>query len=175
MKLLITLFVLLLLQSCTTQDSRPKLVVKPGNIPTEWQAKGRLGVVDDNKMQNLGFIVNFKDQNFNLTLTSALGMGEVNIVSSVQGLQINGNKSKLNLHQWMKQALGWYFPLDKLPTIVFKHQLDVGSTWQIEITKFQSFKEMSVAKIIKLNHNNKPIRFKLLLQEITTTHAKLAS
>ena len=175
MKLLITLFVLLLLQSCTTQDSRQQLVVKPGNIPTVWQAKGRLGVVHDNKMQNLGFVANFKDQNFNLTLTSALGMGEVNIVSSIQGLQINGNTLKLNLHQWMKRTLGWHFPLDKLPAIVFKHQLDVGSDWQIEITKFKSFKEMSVAKIIKLNHKSKPIRIKFLLQEITATQVKLAS
>lgn len=175
MKLLITLFFLLLLQSCTTQDSRSKLVIKPGSIPTEWQAKGRLGVIHDNKMQNLGFIVNFNDQAFNLTLTSALGMGEINIVSSVQGLQINGNKLKLDLHQWMQQDLGWYFPLDKLPAIVFQHQLDVSDVWQIQITKFKPFKEVSAAKIIKLNHNNKSIRIKLLLQEITVTHAKLAS
>jgi hypothetical protein len=168
MKLLISLFVLLLLQSCTTQVARQQQLIKPGNIPAEWQAIGRVGVIIDDKVQNLSFMVNFNDQSFDLTLTGALGLGQVSIVSNINELRINGDKSHLNLQQWMERTLGWYFPLEKLPNIVFKHQLKVSNVWQIEISKFRLFKESSVAKMIKLHHHDKSIRVKLLLQEITT-------
>jgi hypothetical protein len=106
---------------------------------------------------------------FDLTLTGALGLGQVNILSRAEGLYINANASSLSLEQWMNQELGWHFPLPKLAEIVFLHRLNIDDNWQVNITKYGPYRGASVAKVISLIHQTKPIKVKLLLKEITPT------
>ncbi|SHN89297.1 hypothetical protein BHECKSOX_1546 [Bathymodiolus heckerae thiotrophic gill symbiont] len=167
MKRLLTLFFLLILQGCATQPIYPQQVIISSDIPSEWQLKGRIGVVTQDKAQNFSFKIKFQQQAFDLALTGALGLGQVNIISQVGGLYIDGNISSLSLKQWMDQELGWHFPLQKLADIVFLHQLNIDDNWQVIISKYGPYRETSVAKVVRLTHQRKPIKVKLLLKEIT--------
>ncbi len=156
---------MLLLQGCVTQPIVQQVVV-PIDIPSEWQVKGRMGVVIDGKAQNSSFDITFQDQNFYLTLTGILGLGQINITSKTSGLKVNGKDSTLNLKQLMSQELGWYFPLDQLGNIIFKHRLDIDDAWKLEVIKFGAYQGANVAKVARLKHSTRSIKIKLLFQEI---------
>jgi hypothetical protein len=140
-----------------------------GDTPSQWQLKGRIGVVSHNKVQNFGFNIKFKEQVFNLTLTGTLGLGQINIVSNNDGLYIDGHQSSQDLKQLMIKEFGWHFPVRNLGNIVFKHRLNTEDEWQLTITKFGSYQGVSVAKVAKLKHSTQPIKIKLLFQKILPT------
>jgi outer membrane biogenesis lipoprotein LolB len=165
MKSLLMLFILLLLQSCTTQPIMQQVVI-PSDIPSEWRASGRIGAIIDGKSQNSSFDIKFNNQNFELILTGTLGFGQINIISNSSSLKINNKKSTLNLKQFMLQKFGWYFPLNKLGNIVFKHNLNTNDEWKLDITKFSQYQGVSVAKVVKLKHSNKPIKIKIIFKQI---------
>jgi outer membrane biogenesis lipoprotein LolB len=165
MKSLLMLFILLFLQSCTTQPIMQQVVI-PSDIPSEWRASGRIGAIIDGKSQNSSFDIKFNNQNFELILTGTLGFGQINIISNSSGLKINNKKSVLNLKQFMLQKFGWYFPLNKLGNIVFKHNLNLIDEWKLDITKFSQYQGVSVAKVVKLKHSNKPIKIKIIFKQI---------
>jgi len=169
MKLLLTFFILLLLQGCSTLSVQPQKAILSGDTPGQWQIKGRLGVVSLDNVQNFGFNIKFKEQEFNLTLTGMLGLGQVDIVSNNDGLYINGHQSSQDLKQLMIKEFGWYFPVKNLGNIVFKHRLNTEEEWQLTITKFGSYQGVSVAKVAKLKHSTQAIKIKLLFQKILPT------
>jgi hypothetical protein len=140
-----------------------------GDTPNQWQLKGRIGVVSHDKVQNFGFNIKFKEQEFNLTLTGMLGLGQVNIVSNNDGLYIDGHQSSQDLKQLMIKEFGWHFPVRNLGNIVFKHRLNTEDEWQLTITKFGSYQGASVAKVVKLKHSTQAIKIKLLFQKILPT------
>jgi outer membrane biogenesis lipoprotein LolB len=174
MKSLLMLFILLLLQSCTTQPVMQQ-VVTPSDIPNEWRASGRIGAIIDGKSQNSSFDIKFNNQNFELILTGALGLGQISIISKSTSLKINNKKSILNLKQFMLQKFGWYFPLNKLGNIVFEHHLNTADEWKLDITKFEQYQGASMAKVVKLKHLNKPIKIKLIFKQILPNLAKVSS
>jgi outer membrane biogenesis lipoprotein LolB len=165
MKQLFTLCIFLFLQGCETLNTQTHYSA-PSVTPDAWSAKGRAGVLVNDNNQSISFDISFVDQEFEMALVGALGLGEVNIRSTESGLFIDHAQTSLNLQQWMEQELGWDFPLHSLPDIIFEHRLDVQSEWQVEISKFMSYQGVSVAKIVKLQHRNNPIKIKLLLQEV---------
>jgi hypothetical protein len=169
MKLFLTFFILLLLQGCSTLSVQPQQAMLAGDTPSQWQLKGRIGVVSHNKVQNFGFNIKFKEQVFNLTLTGTLGLGQINIVSNNDGLYIDGHQSSQDLKQLMIKEFGWHFPVRNLGNIVFKHRLNTEDEWQLTITKFGSYQGVSVAKVAKLKHSTQAIKIKLLFQKILPT------
>jgi len=165
MKLLLTCCVFLFLQGCETLNTQTQFTT-PGTIPNAWIANGRASISANDRHQSVSFNIQFVDQDFELVLMGALGLGEVNLRSTTHSLLVDHSQTPLNLQQWMEQELGWYFPFDVLPSIIFEHRSDVNNEWQVEINKFMPYKGMSVAKVVKLQHQDKPIKIKLLLQEV---------
>ena len=165
MKLLLTCCVFLFLQGCETLNTQTQYTT-PGTIPNAWNAKGRASILANDSHQSVSFNIQFVDQDFELVLVGALGLGEVNLRSTTQGLLVDHVQTPLNLQQWMDQELDWYFPFNVLPSIIFEHQSDINEEWQVEISKFMPYEGVSVAKMVKLQHQDKPIKIKLLLQEV---------
>lgn len=165
MKPLFIALIFLFLQSCETLSIQQQPFVS-GVAPESWSAKGRAGISVNDNHHSIGFNVEFANQEFELVLVGALGLGEVNIRSTAQGLWINHQPTPLSLQQWMEQELGWHLPLDILADIIFKHQLNTDQKWQVHIAKFMPNQDVSVAKLVKLQHQHKPIKIKLLFKEV---------
>jgi len=165
MKLLLIGCVFLFLQGCETLNTQTQYNA-PSIIPSAWLAKGRASILANDSHQSVSFDIKFIDQEFEMVLVGALGLGEVNLRSTTQGLLVDHVKTPLKLQQWMEQELGWYFPLNTLPSIIFEHRSDINDEWQVEINKFMPYKGVSVAKMVILQHQDKPIKIKLLLQEV---------
>ncbi|MBC8493766.1 MAG: hypothetical protein ISR70_00105 [Candidatus Thioglobus sp.] len=164
MKTLLSLL-LLLLSSCSTlpvQQSKTTLIDPQGN----WQVNGRLSAIVDNKVQQSSFDLKFSGKDFDLTLMAALGMGQINLVSSASKLRVDGQLTQLSLSQLMTQELGWHFPIEQLRYIIFEQQLLGRSLWQLQVVKLAPGQPTKVTKIAKLKHLTKPIKIKLLFQEI---------
>jgi len=111
----------LLLSGCGMTLNQP--TIYPVNavdiIPSVWQAKGRIGGVVDQKVQNSGFDITFEDQSYKLTLSAVLGLGEVVIESNSKGLWVDKKLISTDFKQWMISKVGWYFPILELPKIIF--------------------------------------------------------
>lgn len=139
--------------------------VKPSAIPDIWEANGRIGVINKGQSQSVGFDIKFDHQVFELVLIGTLGLGQISVKSTEKGLFVNETKVELNLEQWMNQTLGWYFPLEELPNIVFQHRLNNQNNWTMNIRKFMIYKGFYLAKVIKLQHQSREIKIKLLFRE----------
>ena len=165
MKLLLTGCLFLFLQGCEMLNTQTQYNT-PDVIPNAWIAKGRASILANDNHQSVIFDIKFIDQEFEMVLVGALGLGKVNLHSTAQGLLVDHVQTPLKLQQWMEQELGWYFPLNTLPNIVFNQRLNINDEWQVEINKFMPYKSASIAKMVILQHQNKPIKIKLLLQEV---------
>ncbi len=166
MKYVTILFIALFLQSCTTIETKPVNINPPLVIPTAWQTQGRVGVVFDGKSRSAGFSVDFRQNNYKLTLTATLGLGQFVIQSDDQNLLVNDKVVNTNFKQWMLNEFGWYFPVQKLPDILFKHDQRVTEDWTINIARYQAVDSISYPKIVRLNHRSQAIKIKLVLGEI---------
>jgi len=130
------------LQGCTTLESKP---VKPNPslaTPTQWQAQGRVGVSMNERNQTVGFIIDAKNQDYTLTLSASLGVGQISVKSNAQSLWVDGKAIESNLKQWMINEFGWYFPI------------------------YQQINGVSYPRIVRLNHLTKAIKIKLLISEV---------
>ncbi len=154
------------LQGCTTLESKP---IKPSPslaIPAQWQAQGRAGVSMDNRNQNIGFVIKAKNQDYTLTLSAPLGLGQTSVKSNTQGLWVDGKTIESNLKQWMISEFGWHFPIQKLAPILFQHKQSIDHEWQVSITSYQQINGVSYPRIVRLNHLIKAIKIKLLIGEV---------
>jgi hypothetical protein len=79
---------------------------------------------------------------------------------------VNNELTYQTLKEWMTLELGWYFPVNALANIVFKHNNNNIEDWQISTNKRRVFNGVAYPKIIRLNHSNKHLKIKLLLQEV---------
>lgn len=158
----------LLLSGCGMTLNQP--TIYPVNavdiIPSVWQAKGRIGGVVDQKVQNSGFDITFEDQSYKLTLSAVLGFGEVVIESNSKGLWVDKKLISTDFKQWMISKVGWYFPILELPKIIFKNKKKIQDSWMIKVTRYQKINNIKYPKLIRLNHLKKPIKIKLMLTDI---------
>ena len=158
----------LLLSGCGMTLNKP--TIYPVNavdiIPSVWQAKGRIGGVVDQKVQNSGFDITFEDQSYKLTLSAVLGLGEVVIESNSKGLWVDKKLISTDFKQWMISKVGWYFPILELPKIIFKNKKKIQDSWMIKVTRYQQINNIKYPKLIRLNHLKKPIKIKLMLTDI---------
>ena len=158
----------LLLSGCGMTLNKP--TIYPANavdiIPSVWQAKGRIGGVVDQKVQNSGFDITFEDQSYKLTLSAVLGLGEVVIESNSKGLWVDKKLISTDFKQWMISKVGWYFPILELPKIIFKNKKKIQDSWMIKVARYQQINNIKYPKLIRLNHLKKPIKIKLMLTDI---------
>lgn len=164
----------LLLSGCSV--TLDKSIVRPvsvaDTIPSMWQAKGRIGGVVDQQVQNSGFKIIFKDQYYKLTLSAVLGLGEVVIESNSQGLWVDKKLVSTDFKKWMISEVGWYFPVLEFPKIVFKNKKTIQDNWTANIARYQQIGDTRYPKLIRLNHLKKPIKIKLMLTDIKPINKK---
>jgi len=158
----------LLLSGCsmTLNKSTAYPVNTVDTIPSVWQAKGRIGVVVDQQVQNSGFDITFKDQSYKLRLSAVLGLGEVVIESNSKGLRIDKELVSTDFKQWMVSKVGWYFPILEFPEIIFKNKRKIQNNWVIKVARYQQINNIRYPKLIRLNHLKKPIKIKLMLTDV---------
>ena len=154
------------LQGCTTLESKPVKPIPSLAIPTQWQAQGRVGVSTNERNQTVGFVIKAKNQDYTLTLSASLGLGQASVKSNAQGLWVDGKKIESNLKQWMINEFGWYFPIQKLAPILFQHEQSIDHEWHVNITSYQQINGISYPRIVRLNHLTKAIKIKLLIGEV---------
>jgi len=163
----IWLFALLLSGCSTTLNKSTTHPVNAVNtIPSVWQAKGRIGGVVDQQVQNSGFDITFKDRSYKLTLSAVLGLGEVVIESNSKGFWVDKKLVSTDFKQWMISEVGWYFPILEFPEIIFKNKKKIQNNWLIEVARYQQINNIRYPKLIRLNHLKKPIKIKLMLKNI---------
>ncbi len=154
------------LQGCTTLESKPVKPIPSLATPTQWQAQGRVGVSMNERNQTVGFIIDAKNQDYTLTLSASLGVGQISVKSNAQSLWVDGKAIESNLKQWMINEFGWYFPIQKLAPILFQHKQLVDHEWHVNITSYQQINGVSYPRIVRLNHLTKAIKIKLLISEV---------
>ena len=88
-KFLISFIFLIFLASCSNIDTKPDFKIVANNIPDVWSASGRLAVEAEDERHNLSFEIKFNQQNYQLLLTGALGLGQVTIKTDEKGLLVN--------------------------------------------------------------------------------------
>ncbi|WP_428087056.1 lipoprotein insertase outer membrane protein LolB [Candidatus Thioglobus sp.] len=147
-------------------DVKANAQIVVNNIPDVWSASGRLAVEAEDERHNLSFEIKFNQQNYQLLLTGALGLGQVTIKADEKGLFVNNKAVNLNFKEWMNQEFGWYFPLHKLPAIVFSRPMNMKTDWQIKVASYQQIKQTVYPKIVRLKHSHQPIKIKLLFKEV---------
>ncbi len=152
-----------LLQACDSFDVRPSNIQTFNHVPDSWHASGRLGAVFNGENQNAGFEVDFAGQNYKLTLTGSLGLGQIVIESNAHNLRIDSKPTTLNFKQWMTGQTHWYFPIHDLGKIAF-NQAFVNTDWQVKIL---SRHPNYLPRSIRLMHNTENIKIKLIFKNIT--------
>ena len=154
------------LQGCTTLESKSVKPIPSLIIPEQWHAQGRVGVSMNERNQTIGFVIKVKNQDYILTLSASLGLGQASVKSNAQGLWVDGKKIESSLKQWMINEFGWYFPIHKLAPILFQHKQSIDREWHVNITSYQQINEISYPRIVRLNHLTKAIKIKLLIGEV---------
>jgi len=154
------------LQGCTTLESKSVKPIPSLIIPEQWHAQGRVGVSTNERNQTIGFVIKVKNQDYILTLSASLGLGQASVKSNAQGLWVDGKKIESSLKQWMINEFGWYFPIHKLAPILFQHKQSIDREWHVNITSYQQINEISYPRIVRLNHLTKAIKIKLLIGEV---------
>jgi outer membrane biogenesis lipoprotein LolB len=154
------------LQGCTTLESKSVKPIPSLIIPEQWHAQGRVGVSTNERNQTIGFVIKVKNQDYILTLSASLGLGQASVKSNAQGLWVDGKKIESSLKQWMINEFGWHFPILKLAPILFQHKQSIDREWHENITSYQQINEISYPRIVRLNHLTKAIKIKLLIGKV---------
>ncbi|SMN12159.1 hypothetical protein SPBRAN_370 [uncultured Candidatus Thioglobus sp.] len=118
----------------------------------------------NNKM--VDFELYHKNERNRLILKGALGLFQMEIKQSDQGLLVDGKLMKLSLAKWMRFKFGWHFPISELENIIFKHHISTLEKWQIKISKYQVINTITYPKLIRLQHTRNPIKIKLLIRQL---------
>lgn len=169
MKWTLIFWIIYLLSACDYVATRPVSTQTFHQVPDSWHASGRLGVVFAGRRQNAGFVVDFNGQNYQLILTGTLGLGQMVIESTPQGLQVDGNATMLSFKQWMRAKTNWYFPIGDLGKIAF-NQAFVNPDWQLKVlTRYPN----RLPKIIRLTHRIDNIKIKLIFKNINQNATKI--
>ncbi|CAC9561440.1 hypothetical protein [uncultured Gammaproteobacteria bacterium] len=166
MKISVLLLLISLLSGCLTISKQSEQAVYSNSIPNVWTIIGRISATNKGETETANFQLNQQNGYNQLTLTGALGFGQTTVKQTTQGLLVNNELTYQTLKEWMTLELGWYFPVNALANIVFKHNNNNIEDWQISTNKRRVFNGVAYPKIIRLNHSNKHLKIKLLLQEV---------
>ena len=90
------------------------------------------------------------------------------IKSDAQTLLVNDKPINSTLKHWMNEELGWYFPVQKIPSIVFSRQTKIDTDWQIEVMSYQQLNQTNYPRVVRFSHTSKPIKIKLVLSNINS-------
>ncbi|MBE8189473.1 MAG: hypothetical protein HAW58_01065 [Candidatus Thioglobus sp.] len=154
---------MIFLQSCASIEQKSVITKPPQSIPNAWQTSGRLGVEFSNKSQNAGFEARFDGSNYQLILTTALGLGRLEIAFKNGRLQVDSEPISKSFKAWMLGKIHWYFPIYELGKIAFNRPFE-SSEWRLQIISRQT---NGLPKIIRLIHRSKNIKIKLIFQNIS--------
>ncbi len=154
------------LSSCSILNIQSVKLVHQQTLPSVWEVYGRLGVSVNNDTKTSGFEVSFDHHDYKLVLSTALGFGQISIESNQQRLLVNDKPINLTFNQWMISEMGWYLPIDTLAKILFKNEINSTRHWQIKISSYQLINGIQYPKVIRFNHLTKPIKIKLLINEV---------
>ncbi len=154
------------LSSCSTLNIQPTKLAYQQTLLSAWEAHGRLSVSVNNDTKTSGFEVSFNHHDYKLILSTAFGFGQISIESNQQKLLVNDESINLTFNQWMTREMGWYLPIDTLAKILFKNEINSAHHWLIKISRYQLIDGIKYPKVIRFNHLTKPIRIKLLINEI---------
>ncbi|BBB22859.1 conserved hypothetical protein [Abyssogena phaseoliformis symbiont OG214] len=156
----------LFLSSCSTLNIQPIKLAYQQTLPSVWEAHGRLSVSINNDTKTSGFEVSFNHHDYKLILSTALGFGQISIEFNQQKLLVNDKLINLMFNQWMMSEMGWYLPIDILAKILFKNEINSTRLWQTKISRYQLINGIQYPKVIRFNHLTKPIKIKLLINEV---------
>ncbi len=162
----LALLLFIFLSACSTTIEHSEKLVYSNNIPNAWMIEGRISIMRNKKTTIAGFELSQQDGYYQLILSKSFGFGEIQIKQTEKGLFIDGKHTLLTLEEWINLEFGWYFPVDILENIVFKQNNNTIEGWKIRINKHQVFNGIVYPQIINLNHFDKHIKIKLLLQEV---------
>lgn len=143
-----------------------KQALYSSSVPNTWRIEGRISATNNGETKIAGFELNRQGGYYRLTLTESSGFGQIQVRQTEQGLLVDDKLTELSLRKWMTSELGWYFPVNKLESIIFKHANVAMEDWQVEIDKYHIIKGIVYPKIIRLQRTHQAIKIKLLLQEI---------
>ncbi len=168
MRRIAILLLLGFLQGCALFENKTTLIKPPQSVPKVWQAQGKIGVIFNGKSENASFEVDFKKNDYQLILTTLLGLGQVIIKSNNQGLLVDEKLLRTNFKQWMKKKAGWHFPIQDLGKIAFNQHFD-NSDWNLKVLSRYS---NHLPKTIRLIHTIKDIKIKLFFKDIAIATLK---
>lgn len=162
------LLLTLLLSACaTTPSPTTKPEYAETNPPKSWQAAGKVSIKTLNKLTNLDYNLAVSKQDFELTLSTAIGLWTLTIKQNKQGLVVNNEAQKQDFKTWMLNKYGWYFPVQHLTPILFKKEQNAGKNWQVNISRYQQINSVHYPKIINFKHQNGLLKIKLLVSQIS--------
>ncbi|MBW5290251.1 MAG: hypothetical protein Rsou_0669 [Candidatus Ruthia sp. Asou_11_S2] len=156
----------LFLSGCSTLNTQPTKLAHQQILPSVWEVYGRLSVSVNSDTKTSGFEVSFDHHDYKLILSTAFGFGQILIEFNQQKLLVNDELINLTFNQWMMSEMGWYLPIDTLAKILFKNEINSTHHWQIEISRYQLIDGIQYPKVIRFNHLSKPIKIKLLINEV---------
>jgi outer membrane lipoprotein LolB len=187
--LLVILPILLALSSCTTNttlvdrnwQAHQSLVANTN----EWTLQGRLNIRQENSSDTVSINWQQAQQNFEINLSGALGIGATNISGNQQYITLQQGNNELiemsNLGELSREYLGYEFPAeallywvrgipapDRTATMEFNdNQLltslsqedSLGNHWQLEYDRYQDNNGLSLPGRIRMNHPDYRLTF----------------
>ncbi len=168
MKQIIVIGLILLLNACSSVNTRPDSLSVPNTLPDKWSASGRMSVNSPDIRQNAGFDFEFSQDYYQIKLTGTLGLGQVNIKHTPSKLFVNKQPIEMTLGQWMNKHLGWNFPVKKLSNVIFVNDLNIDPNWQINIVSHQLIDNKKYPRIVKLSNPHQDLKIKLVLSDINS-------
>jgi outer membrane biogenesis lipoprotein LolB len=166
MKTFTLLLLFSLLSACSTLPERAKNRLYSDHIPSAWAMEGKLSASVGDKTEIAEFELNRQGEYRQLTLRNSLGFGQMQVQQTQQGLLVDGQLTKLSLQKWMTAEFGWYFPVEKLEQLVFKHDIATTQNWQVKVRKYQTIDGITYPKIVGFKSKVQQIKIKLLLTEV---------
>lgn len=168
MKQIIAIGLILILTSCSSINTRPNSLLTESTIPQQWNATGRMSINSLDTHHNAGFDIDFSNEYYQIQLTGALGLSQVNIENTSLGVFVNKKPIKTSLKQWMDKHLGWNIPVNKLDEIIFTNSVNIDPNWQINISSYQLINKRKYPRVVKLNNPHKSLKIKLVLSHINS-------
>ncbi len=156
----------LFLSGCSTLNTQSTKLTHQQTLPSIWEVYGRLSVSVNSDTKISGFEVSFDHHDYKLILSTALGFGQILIEFNQQKLLVNDELINLTFNKWMTSEMGWYLPIDALAKILFKNEINSTRHWQVKISRYQLIDGIQYPKVIRFNHLIKPIKIKLLINEV---------
>lgn len=158
---------LLLLSACSTLPSQPKPPLLSDEVPTHWQASGRLSITQGEALSSYRFHLQVHDDDFELLLSDTLGFSQFKVERQSKQLLVNQQPVEQTFGAWSTSHLGWSLSPAQLAKVLF-----TGNTpspdWRISIRQYQQIKQTTRPKLLQLDKEDAALTIKLLLTDINS-------